>query len=68
MKLHDRDSAKHLLRHAQTVERKRERIRVLSSLLEMWEPNPDAADYVRALKVRLRSAESQLKAMGAEWE
>lgn len=66
MKLHDRDTKAHLMRHYAVVERKRERVKGLRDLLAMWEDNPDAVDYVRSLKVRLRSAETQLKAMGEE--
>jgi hypothetical protein len=67
MKLHDRDSLKHTLRHYATVERKRERVRGLEALLEAWEVDGTAPlDYLRDLRRKLHCARTQLKAMGEE--
>ena len=50
-------------RHKEAVARKYEKVQMLRTLVEMWEQKPYSAVYVRQLKVRLRSAETQLKSM-----
>lgn len=51
-------------RHKEAVQRKYEKVQMYRTLIEVWEHRPDADyEYIKDLKRRLRSAETQLKAM-----
>lgn len=50
-------------KHQDKLARKYEKIQTLKALLEMWEPNPDAHDYVLTLRAKLCQAQNQLEAM-----
>ncbi len=49
--------------HRQKVIRKLEKIQGLEALLEMWEKQPDAHEYILELRRKLRSAQNQYRAM-----
>ena len=50
-------------RHRDKVQRKYEKIETLKALVEMWESDPDAHEYVVELRARLRTAVANLEAM-----
>jgi hypothetical protein len=73
MKLHGgRDSIKHARIHEASIDRKRQRVKGLRALLEGWEAElqknhtDSLHNYVLALRAKLRCAQNQLVAMGAE--
>ena len=49
--------------HSQRLLQKVQKIDTLKALIEMWEQNPNAHDYVIQLRAKLRSAENQFLAM-----
>jgi hypothetical protein len=51
-------------RHKEAVERKAQRIQMYQALLDTWGKRDDADyDYIKDLKRRLRSVETQFRAM-----